>query len=331
MSFWSGKLVLVTGGAGMIGSFLVEALAREGAIVTVIDNLSRGRWVNLSRTTCERIFGDLGVASYYGDGDWQQRFAGQFAVFHLAAKVTGIGYNRNHHLEMLDENLRINSAVSDLVQRHRPERYIYVSTACIYPHDAPVPTQECFGNICNPESTNFGYGVAKWIGEQQARLIHEGGVSEVAIARFYNAAGPRDYYDWETSHVIPALMRKFAEGHDPVVVWGTGLQKRSFVDCRDLADGLMLLAEHCCDGNPTNIGHDQEITIADLAILVKHMTKSEATIEFDASKPEGYERRAADATRMRKLTGWVPSRPLQVTIEHMIDDYRQRYPDGCRD
>lgn len=321
MSFWSGKPVLVTGGAGMIGSHLVEALAREGAYVTAIDDGSRGRWLNLARTTCERMTLQLGDPGYgfIADG----LFADKFAVFHLAARVTGINYNRHHQLEMLEENLRINLDVSDLVQRHRPERYIFVSTACVYPHDAPVPTPESWGDVCNPEPTNFGYGVAKWVGEQEAKLIHREAISEVAIARFYNAAGPRDYYDWETSHVIPALIRKCEEGQDPVVIWGTGLQRRAFVDCRDLAQGLMLLADHGCDGQATNIGHDNQITIADLAQLIVDITGSKARLEFDAAMPEGYSARAADSTRMHMLTAWKPTYKVEQTIEDMVVEYRK--------
>lgn len=324
MSFWSGKFVLVTGGAGMIGSFLVEGLARAGALVTVIDDASRGKWNNLSQTTCERIHGVLGECSCGLDVGWQRHFEDKFAIFHLAARVAGIDYNRLHQLEMLEENLHINLAVSELVQVYSPERYVFVSTACVYPHDAPVPTPESWGDACDPEPTNFGYGVAKWVGEQQARLIHERGLSEVAIARFYNAAGPRDYYDWETSHVIPALIRKFVEQHEPVVVWGSGLQRRSFVDSRDLARGLMMLAEMGCDGKPTNIGHRADISIADLAELIRDIVGYKARIEYDAGRPEGYPARAADATRMNMLTGWTPRYTLEETVRDMVADYRRR-------
>lgn len=333
MSWWKGKRVLVTGGAGMIGSHLVEMLLGVGAAVDVLDDMSRGQEVNLPKAGI-RIWRYM-LGSEGGPG-WNymatNAFAGKDIVFHLAAKVAGIGYNYHHQFDMLQSNLAINCDVAKLISRHQPERYIYVSTACVYSHDAPIPTYECWGDVCNPEPTNWGYGVAKWVGEQQAKLIHQELGVETAIVRFFNAAGPRDYYDEETSHVIPALIRRFMEGDNPVVVWGTGLQRRVFVDCRDLAKSLMLTAQYGCDGKPTNVGHADDISIGNLAHLIQaRIGSNKANIEFAANRPEGYPTRAADITRLKHLTGWKPEIPLMNTIDDMIADYQQRYPNGYTD
>lgn len=323
MSFWGGERVLVTGGAGMIGSHLVEMLLELGAKVQVVDDCSRGDGTNVP-PEAEWQLTDL--------SEGELRIGDQDIVFHLAAKVAGINYNINHHLDMLLENEAINLNVAKWVGAVWPGRYIYASTACVYPHDAPIPTPEEAGNICNPEPTNWGYGVAKWVGEAQARLLHEEYGVRSAIVRFFNACGPRDYYDRETSHVIPALIRRFEEGQDPVVVWGSGEQKRVFVDCRDLAKALLLIAEHGCDGKPTNVGHDREISISDLAQMVKEATGRSGRIEFDPARPEGYKRRAADTTRLKQITGgWIPDTPLEKTIADMVEDYRRRYPNGGPD
>lgn len=332
---WGGKRVLVTGGAGMIGSHLTELLLAAGAEVTVLDDCSRGSRRNIPEGA-EFHWGRLGDYRYYPEIKTQS-FIGADVIFHLAARVTGIEYNRTHQLEMMQANLLINADVAYLIAAVKPERYIYVSTACVYPHDAPLPTPEDWGEICNPEPTNYGYGVAKWVGEQQAKFIHREVGIPTAIVRFFNAAGPRDYYDWETSHVIPALIRRFLEGHDPVVVWGTGLQRRVFVDCRDLAEGLLLIAEKGCDGQPTNIGHAHDIAIGDLVYLIrKRIARGrygwQPQVEFDASKPDGYPARAADTTRLKRLTsGWLPKIPLVDTLDDMIADYKSRYPDGFVD
>lgn len=344
MEFWEGKRVLVTGGAGMIGSHLVEKLLEASAKVDVLDDLSRGNKDNIPWGRAGWEWFGLRLWRYtLGDGRrydttlaeaWQrQAFEDKDVVFHLAAKVAGIEYNRHRQYEMMATNMAINQEVMELVARYEPGYYVYVSTACIYPHDAPIPTPESAGDVCNPEPTNYGYGLAKWVGEQQAKMLHRERGIPTAIVRFFNAAGLRDYYDRETSHVIPALIRRFKEGRNPVVVWGTGLQKRTFIDCRDLAKALMLIVEGGgCDGQATNVGHHQEVTIANLAERIKELLDSPAAIEFDASYPEGYPRRVADTSRLRNITGgWIPDTPLAITLMDMIGDYEERYPDGFTD
>lgn len=320
----------------MIGSHLVERLMEEGARVDVLDDLSRGSEDNLPNGGFRMWRYQLG-RSHVGQAPlcgWplvhrDEAFRSKDVVFHLAARVTGIHYNQSHQWKMMMDNLAINQEVAQLVARHGPKHYVYVSTACVYPHDAPIPTPEEAAKNCNPEPTNYGYGVAKWVGEQQASFLHTELGIPTAIIRFFNAAGPRDYYDHETSHVIPALIRRFKEGNDPVVIWGTGLQSRVFVDNRDLAQALMIIAEEGCFGLPVNVGHDKEVTIMHLAEMIKELLDSPAALEFDASKPEGYERRAADTSRLRQITGgWVPDRELSFTLMDMIDDYERRYPNG---
>jgi GDP-L-fucose synthase len=333
--FWVGKRVLVTGGAGMIGSHLCEVLLVAGARVEVLDNLSRGKHSNIPK----------GVEAFYTtalgrSGDCEQKIKAMVnkdVVFHLAAQVTGIQYNMTHDWEMLMGNMAINTEMADLVNVYKPGRYIFVSTSCVYPHDAPVPTPESVADRCNPESTNWGYGIAKWVGEQQTAILHRQWKVPTARIRFFNAIGPRDYYDEKTSHVVPALIRRFLSGEDPVVVWGSGMQTRVFVDARDLVIGAMIVAEHGCDGQATNIGHQREVSIKELAYLIKGLTDSKAKVVFDRARPDGYPKRAADTTRFRAMTadwecgGWEPDTPLVKTLEDMIADYQERYPHGWRD
>jgi len=326
--FWDKRLVTITGGAGMIGSHLAERLIEAGAEVQIVDSLERG---------CEENV-PLGAklwAHRLGDSAYSDELVAPWdvdVVFHLAAKVTGIGYNEKHNWEMMMENLAINQEVSSMVAQHTPSRYVYVSTSCVYPHDAPVPTPEGIADVCNPESTNWGYGVAKWVGEQQARVLHHQFGIPTAIIRFFNAFGPRDYYDEESSHVVPALLRRFLEREDPIVVWGSGDQTRVFVDCRDLAKAAMIVAERGCDGEATNIGHQREISIRELAYVIRGLLDSPANIIFDKGRPDGYPRRAADTTRFRGMSGgWEPDTPLVETLTDMIADYKERYPDGFAD
>jgi len=325
MNWDEGFTTFVTGGAGFIGSHLVDLLLSKGAKVQIVDNLSRGENVNpLATLWLEDL--EQGCST----------FPPGSVVFHLAAKVTGIEYNRHHHYDMMMRNLAINYQVCEAVRRARPRLFVFVSTACVYPHDAPVPTPESAAEVCEPEPTNRGYGIAKWVGEQMAQYLYLEHDIPTVIVRFFNAFGPRDYYDEETSHVAPALIKRVLDGENPVVIWGSGDQTRALVDARDIAQALVGIAEkmepafeECPSGltlDPVfNIGHKREISIRELAeAIVKLSGREDVTLVLDKSKPDGYPRRAADTKRLRQLLGWVPDTPLAVTLTDMIEDYRAR-------
>jgi nucleoside-diphosphate-sugar epimerase len=329
------EMHIVTGGAGFIGSHLVDVLLEKGEQVRVIDDFSRGSFANLQDAIKSDQFQfkrlDLETNGFpIGRLD---------TVWHLAAKVTGIEYNRHNQYDMLQTNLAINHNVIESVRRQKPRLFVYVSTACVYPHDAPVPTPESAGDIGNPEPTNHGYGVAKWVGEQMVKHLSREHNVPCLIVRFFNAFGKRDYYDEGTSHVAPALIRRVLEGEDPLTVWGTGNQTRALVDAKDIAKALVRLYwklttletiyEGKYDDYPerpwaVNIGHEREISIRELAETIVDTCGKSIGISFDTSKPDGYPRRAADTTFLRKLIGWVPDTPLEETIAAMVEEYRER-------
>jgi len=318
--------IVVTGGAGFIGSHLVDGLVRQGHEVTVIDDFSRGSHENIAGAI------DTGLVKVRRENLTYQRPAilpGTDTVFHLAAKVTGIQYNRHNHYDMLMSNLAITINVIEAVKASKPGLFVYVSTACVYPHDAPVPTPESAGDVGNPEPTNHGYGVAKWTGEQMVKhLCREHGIKCV-IVRFFNAIGPRDYYDEATSHVTPALIRRVMEGENPVVVWGTGDQTRALVDARDIAKALGMLMDtvpNLREPGPfiVNIGHKNEVSIRELALWIIELSgRRNVRLEFDTSKPDGYPRRAASTSKLRSLIGWVPDTPLTATLDAMLIEYAE--------
>lgn len=318
---------IVTGGAGMIGSHLVDALVARGEKVGVIDNLSRGTLSNLSKAA------DTGLVGVRTDIDlraWPLPFEAEDisevdAIWHLAAKVTGIQYNRQHQFDMLQQNLAINYSVISSIARIKPKLFVYVSTACVYPHDAPVPTPESAGEIGDPEPTNHGYGVAKWVGEQMVKHLAREYEIPCIIVRFFNAFGERDYYDKETSHVAPALIRRVLEGENPLVVWGSGNQTRALVDAKDIARALVMLYDEVSPMHDftVNIGHEREVSIRELAETIVKLCGKDIGIEFDTSKPDGYPRRAADTTFLRYLIDWVPDRPLGATLEEMIQEFKE--------
>lgn len=316
--------VLVTGGAGFIGSHLVNRLLDAGYHVTVVDDLSRGRFQNVPKVP--------NVDYYHCRVQALNTLLGADVVFHLAARVSNIEYNRLHQFTMLQDNLEINTHMSSLVAYFQPRRYFYVSTACVYPHYAPVPTPESAGRVCDPEPTNFGYGAAKWIGEQQARLLSDEHLVDTTVVRFFNAFGWNDYYDWHSSHVAPALIRKTME-HDEIVVWGSGDQTRVLVDAADIARVLIMLLESeridVLDGTPINIGHRNEISMYNLAKLIRRISgRLDKPIIRDTSKPDGYPRRAADPSRLESIIGKFDWTPFEGTIATMLVDYQRQREAG---
>ena len=318
MSYWKNKKVLVTGGAGFIGSYLTEFLVEAGARVRVADNLCRGTKDRL-RSVLNKI--ELKQTDLFKEEDCWNVCKNQEIVLNLAAKVTGIEYNRFNMADMFESNMKLQMNVLHAAAEQGVKRFLQVSTACIYPHDAKVPTPESEGERGSPEPTNEGYGLAKLMGERLAKYYTKEKNMEVIIGRPFNAYGARDHFDESTSHVIPAIMKRVLSGDDPVTIWGSGNQSRVFVHAKDIARGMMLLAEKAPSMIPVNIGHDSEITIKELFVLICKVCDKHPKPFFDTSKPDGYSRRAADITLLKKITGFVPSIPLEEGLREMHEHF----------
>lgn len=316
MSYWKGKKVLITGGAGFIGSYLTELLVEAGAAVTVADNLVRG-----SEWRIQSVLDKINLLSLdlFSHENCAKACKGQQVVLNLAAKVTGIEYNRFNMADMFESNMKLQMNVLHTASECGVKRFLQVSTACIYPHDAAVPTPEGEGERGQPEPTNEGYGLAKLMGEKLAHYYTKEKGIEVVIARPFNAYGARDHFDEATSHVIPAIMKRILDGNEPVAIWGSGNQSRAFVHAKDIARGMMLVTEKAPPSTPINIGHDKEITIKELFAVICRVVNKSPKPFYDVSKPDGYPRRAADVTRLRQITGFVPSVTLEEGIREMAE------------
>lgn len=321
LSYWFNKNVLVLGGAGFIGSHLVERLVQFGANVNIIDNFSRGKRNNLNNVIEKVFLWDFDLEKSISD--WPSYFfQKQDVVFNLTAKVTGIEYNRSHHEEMFYHNMLLQMLPIKEAYENGIKKFVQVSTACIYPHDSIIPTPETEGDKGNPEPTNEGYGWAKRMGEKLAFFYATKGMTNIVV-RFFNAFGPRDYYDDETSHVVPAIIKKVLSNR-PFTVWGSGNQTRSLVDVRDIAKGLMLIAENVNEFDIVNIGHDREVSIKDIVETVQYLTGIHQEVTYDTNLPEGYPRRSCDMTKLLKITNWSPEILFEQTIKDMINDYQSR-------
>jgi GDP-L-fucose synthase len=320
MNTWEEKRVLVTGGAGFIGSRLVEMLVERGARVRVADNLERGSIENMQNVRNEVEFckTDLMV-----EANLSELVKDQDVVMNLAAKVGGVLYNSMHHGTMFRRNVILSLNVLEAARKADVERFLCVSSACVYPRDAPIPTPESAGFVDDPEPTNLGYGWAKRMAEVHAWMYSQEYGLDVSVVRPYNAYGPRDDFHAENAHVIASLIRKISEGQDPLIVWGDGTQTRSFVFVDDVARGMLHFTEHSTGCQPVNIGSDEEISMGDLARKILRIAGRNPRIEFDISKPSGQPRRNADIVKAKSL-GFEARVPLDEGLKTTFQWYASR-------
>jgi GDP-L-fucose synthase len=324
--FWSGKRVLVTGGTGFIGSHVVEQLLTLGARVRVpVHTPERAeRFLGPRLSEIETMTADL-----RDPGAAERVVRNQEIVMHLAAVVGGIEYNIAHPASIFRDNTLVFIGTLDAARRAGVERFLVTSSACVYPRHCTIPTPESEGFRDRPEPTNEGYGWAKrmqeFLGESYAR---EYGM-KVAIARPYNCYGPRDNFSKESSHVIPALIRRiWTDREDPLAVWGSGTQSRSFLYVEDFARGLIEVTEKHPQAEALNVGADEETTIAELvetlSVIHEETRGKRIQYRFDTSKPEGQPRRRCDTRLVEERVGfrarWDLASGLRATVKWYLEN-----------
>jgi len=309
-----------------MGSYLVELLLDDGAKVTVADNLSRGRIENLSGVMDKISFHNIDLRYL---SRCEQICSGQDIVLNLASPAFGVEYSMTHHGEMLTDVTTIGFNLLEAARRQSIRRFLLVSSSCVYPDDAGVPTKEDEALRGAPETVNLGYGWGKRMVEMQGQYYAKEYNMQVAIARPFNAYGPRESFVPGKAHVMPTLIQKVLKGDDPVIVWGSGNQTRSFVHGRDSALALKLITEHYPNADPVNVGHDRETTIRELIERILKATDRNPEVVFDTTKPEGAKRKSADVTKLREVTGgFTPQITLDEGLEEMIAYFRDQYLKG---
>jgi GDP-L-fucose synthase len=295
--------VLATGGGGFLGSHLVERLEADGHDVVV------ARSAEYDLTTAED------TARLFTEAEPE-------LVYHLAAEVGGIGANRANPGRFWFANLAMGLNVLEQARLAGTPKLVISGTVCAYPKFAPVPFREKTLWDGYPEETNAPYGVAKkaiLVGAQGYREQY--GLNAIFLLPT-NLYGPRDNFDLETSHVIPALIRKMVEAEDEVVLWGDGSPTREFLFVDDCVEGFVLAAERYDGPEPVNLGAAREISIRELAELIADVTGYEGQIVWDETKPNGQPRRSVDGGRAKELFGFEARTHLRDGIERTVAWYR---------
>lgn len=303
MAFWDGKRVLVTGGAGFIGSHVVRNLIEQRGVSPAQIFVPRSRDYDLRRMdACRAAVAERDV------------------VIHLAAVVGGIGFNQAQPATLFYDNLMMSVQLLEAAREAGVEKFVSVGTACSYPKFVNVPFDEADFWNGYPEETNAPYGLAKkMMVVQSAAYRQQYGMNAVVVIPF-NAFGPGDNFDPRSSHVIPALIRKCFED-DLLVVWGDGSPSRSFVYVDDIAEGIVLAAERLNSSEPVNIGTEEETTIKRVVELVVRYTGFQGQVIYDTSKPNGQPRRSAGIARARQLLGYEPRWSFEEGIKRTIEWY----------
>lgn len=303
-SFWEDKRVVVTGGAGFLGSFVVDQLRAKGCQQIVVP---RSRDYDLVQMEA--------VTQLYGD-------AKPDVVIHLAARVGGIGANQANPGRFFYDNLIMGTQLIEMGRQRGLKKFVALGTICAYPKFAPIPFRE--DDIWNgyPEETNAPYGLAKkmMLAQSQAYRQQYGFNSIVLFP--VNLYGPRDNFDLETSHVIPALIRKCVaakeEGRAVITLWGDGSPTREFLYVEDAAEGILLAAEHYDGSLPVNLGTGDEVRIRDLATTIAAETGFAGQIEWDSTKPNGQPRRCLDVSRAKQLFGFQARHSLREGLKQTV-------------
>jgi GDP-L-fucose synthase len=307
MGFWDNKKVVVTGGHGFLGSFLVQKLRNSGCQNIFVPDIKDYDLVHLD--SVKRMYHE----------------AKPDIVIHLAAKVGGIGANREKPGEFFYDNLMMGAQLMEIGRQSGVEKFVALGTICCYPKFAPVPFRE--DDVWNgyPEETNAPYGLAKKMLLVQSQAYRQQYNFNSIFLMPVNLYGPRDNFDPGSSHVIPALIKKIRDaqsaGQKEIVVWGTGQATREFLYVEDAAEGVLLASEKYQKSDPVNLGAGFEISIKELVELIARLMKFGGRITWDSTKPDGQPRRMLDTGRAEREFGFKSTTDFETGLRRTIDWY----------
>lgn len=320
--------VLITGGAGLIGSNLIGPLLDRGDEVLVADNLWRGSIENIG----DRVGSRFDRATQFVECDLRDREACRRVttnvdlVIHLADIVAGIKYVFENELFVFRNNLLINSNVLDAAIENQVSQFLYVGTACSYPQEkqAKVGLPPLIESDAYPADPESGYGWSKLMGEYECGLAHNEGKIQTAILRLHNVYGPPCHLDPERSQVIPALCRKVIEHpNPPIVVWGSGEQRRAFVFVEDVVLAICKALDKGWGEGVIQIGPEESVSIKEVAELIVGISGRYLDLRFDKNMREGDQDRVADNSKALEVLGWAPRVQIETGLEKTYEWVRQ--------
>ena len=305
--FWGSRRILVTGGTGFVGSYVVDKLEQRGAGEVFAP--TRQQYDLRVAEAVRQMYADLRP----------------HIVIHLAAVVGGIGANRERPGEFFYDNLIMGAQLMEIARQRQIEKFVAIGTVCAYPKHTPVPFRE--DDLWNgyPEETNAPYGLAKKMLLVQGQAYRQQFGFRSIFLLPVNLYGPRDHFDPRTSHVVPALIKKCVDARDSdaheIVVWGDGSPTREFLYVEDAAEAIVLATEKYDGPDPVNVGSGFEISIRDLVLLIAELTGFRGAVRWDVRQPNGQPRRRLDTTRAEQAFGFRATTDFRKGLERTIAWY----------
>lgn len=309
MSFWDGKRVIVTGGAGFLGSYVVEELKSKGCTSIYVP---RSKDCDLTREKCIKEMYEKAMPDI---------------VIHLAAAVGGIGANQKYPGTFFYKNAIMGMQLIEHARRFGVKRFVTIGTTCSYPKYANIPFNEDDLWEGYPAEVTAAYGLAKKMLFVQSQAYEkEFGFNSINLIPV-NLYGPRDNFNPDTSHVIPALIKRFAdaakEGKKEVVCWGTGEASREFIYAKDCAEAIVLASEKYNSSDPVNIGTGKEIMIKELVKIIAELTGYKGNMVWDTSKPDGQPRRCVDVSKAKERFGFEAKTEFKEGLRNTVEWYKE--------
>ena len=312
--FWGSRRIAVTGGTGLVGSYVVDKLRQRGAGEVFAP--TRQQYDLRVAEAVRQMYADLRP----------------HIVIHLAAVVGGIGANRERPGEFFYDNLIMGAQLMEIARQRRIEKFVAIGTVCAYPKHTPVPFRE--EDLWNgyPEETNAPYGLAKKMLLVQGQAYRRQFGFRAIFLLPVNLYGPRDHFDPRMSHVIPALIKKCLDARDSkqreIVVWGDGSPTREFLYVEDAAEAIILATEQYDGPDPVNVGSGFEISIRDLVQLIAQLTGFRGAVRWDVGQPNGQPRRRLDTSRAEQAFGFRATTDFRTGLERTIAWYESAQPRG---
>lgn len=317
------KEIYVTGGAGLIGSYLCERLVSYGKKVFIIDDFSKGQIKNIKNfeNDVEIIEADLQNLSQAKNSLSKAK-----EIYHLASRAYGVGYSSKNHIETLLHNEKITNNLLETFEETKPTKLMITSSSCVYMDEGPDSLAERYLFEKDPEKVNMGYGWAKRFLEQKFIILSKINKLDLKIVRPFNIYGERYKWVGEHSSAIPMLVKRILDNENPLVAWGSGNQRRSYLHAFDCARIMNLIMNKSNPNTVVNIGTKKTISVSELVKIICDLSGKKPNVIFDTNKPEGRFIKSSDSSYLSKIINEeIITVPIEAGIQKMINWYKENF------